>query len=40
MSAAVTTGVTPPVKSMVEASRFTELRADMMALASGAPRGT
>ena len=40
MSAAETTGVIPPVKMMVEASRFTEFRASMMALASGAPRGT
>ncbi|MND08997.1 hypothetical protein D3C83_320020 [compost metagenome] len=39
-SAAATTGVMPPVNSTVEASRFTELRANMMALASGAPRGT
>ena len=40
MMAALITGVMPPVKSAVEASRLIDDSASMTALATSAPRGT
>jgi hypothetical protein len=40
INAAAVMGVIPPVNSTVEARRFTEFKASMIALARGAPRGT